>query len=135
MIDSDAGRLTYLVANTNTQLLAATVDGSKLLLDQQPDQHGIAALPISVKDATRLTDSQTFNQTVSVVADVPLATDVDSQNLTYSLVSAPAKGKLSAIADGKLTLLRRPTFTVATASTSEPVTANCRVKPQPSSSR
>ncbi len=120
--DLDGDTLTYSTTNSNTDLVTASVVENKLTLDLQPDQNGSASLIVKVEDPNGGSDSQTFTLTVSSVNDAPVAqaasleaiedqsleitlvaTDVDSQDLTYSLVSTASNGELSTITDGKLT--------------------------------
>ena len=120
--DSDGDALTYAVTNSNTDLATATIEGNKLTLGLLPDQNGSSSFTVTVNDPNGSSDSQTFSLTVSAVNDAPVATaasletaedepleitlaanDVDSENLTYSLIDASSKGQLSTITDGKLT--------------------------------
>ncbi|MDP6599538.1 MAG: Ig-like domain-containing protein, partial [Candidatus Poribacteria bacterium] len=120
--DSDGDALTYAITNSNTDLVTATIEGNKLTLGLQSDQNGSGSFTVTVKDQNGGSDSQTFSLTVSAVNDAPLATaasletaedqaleitlaatDVDSEDLTYSLVDTSSNGQLSTIADGKLT--------------------------------
>ena len=118
--DADGDDLTYTVTNTNTDLVTATLENNKLTLDLQPDQNGSSSLSITVTDPNQESASQSFNLTVSPVADAPVVTatsvmtaedqpleitldgiDVDEDKLTYGLVDMPGQGTLSTIIDGK----------------------------------
>jgi len=118
--DADGDDLTYAITNTNTDLVTATLENNKLILDLQPDQNGSSSLTVTITDPNQESASQTFNLTVSPVADAPVITatsvmtaedqpleitldgiDADEDKLTYGLVDMPGQGKLSAIIDGE----------------------------------
>ena len=67
--DGDALTLT-VVANSNASLVTATVTGTQLTLDFQPNQHGVARITVRATDPGGLSADAFF--TVTVSASTPI---------------------------------------------------------------
>lgn len=69
--DADNTSLTLTVtANSNSALVAATINGTLLSLDYQPDQNGTAILSVTASDG-QLAITDTFTVTVAAAPDSP----------------------------------------------------------------
>ena len=110
--DIDGDNLTYSVT-TGTDIVA-TLDGSDLSFSAPADSNGTENFTVSVTDGD-LTDSQVLTVTIAAVNDTPVAStdlsgetsegvsitiqlsasDVDGDNLTYSLLSDATNGSVT----------------------------------------
>ena len=115
--DIDGDDLTYSVT-TGTDIVA-TLDGTDLSFSAPTDFNGTENFTVSVTDGD-LTDSQVLTVTIAAVNDAPIAatgitrntneeeiviinllsTDIDSNNLTYTLLSDATNGSITI--DGQL---------------------------------
>ena len=94
-----------------------------------PDYHGVDSFTYKASDGTTDTEEATVKITITPVNDNPTikdqelvldqdttqeitftAEDVDSETFTYSIVTAPTKGKLSEINDSTVTYTPNPDY-------------------------
>ncbi len=67
--------LTYTAVSNNPSLVTATVSGSSLTLDYQPNASGTTTIVVTAKDSNNATVTNTFTVTVAAVNDAPVAVD------------------------------------------------------------
>lgn len=105
--DTDGDDIIY-TANTSVDWLQVSIEGDILTLTPNKDESGTVDITVTISDGV-LQDSKSFTLIISAVNDAPVflgastmtftedskaklllqATDVDSTNLIYSIVSAP----------------------------------------------
>ena len=129
--DRDNDVLSYRLVSTNGAWLAdASVMGSDLVVNYQPDQYGQAEMVVEAVDAMGLTARETIRFDVNPVNDLPVvqnhsfesaaeesvnplrqvtgdllvgAVDIDNDLLTVNLIDAPANGTIDLNPDGTFT--------------------------------
>ena len=126
--DVDTGdTLTYTAVSSDDNLVTATISGSTLTLDYQPDANGSATITVVATDSGGLTVGDSFDVTVTAVNDGPTVenplpdVDVDEDApdmvidlagvfgdvddaLTYTAVSSDGTLVSTAISGSELTL-------------------------------